>query len=170
LRLLNSATLNSDVGQVPQYMEDRAKLTVRQKDCVRLVSDGYTSKQIAQFLSISPSTVDNHIRSALRVLDVETRAEAARALKRLETSQRLTSQPQSIAHIEFYTQSSSPTAAKSAENPHPTKAWAVVPVGGVQNNLNVGGRTIAILQVAGISLMALLGLSILLAGALHVFS
>ena len=150
-------------------MNDREKLTLRQKDCVRLVSDGYTSKQIAKFLSISPSTVDNHIRSALRALNVETRAEAARALKRLETSQHLTSQATGIDQMDVPTQPSALTAAMAADNRHPIKALVVVPIGGIQNNLNVSGKTLAILQVAGVSLTALLALSILLAGALRVF-
>jgi DNA-binding CsgD family transcriptional regulator len=157
------------VRQVPLPMDDQGKLTLRQKDCVRLVSDGYTSKQIAKFLSISPSTVDNHIRSALRTLNVENRAEAARALKRFETSQQLTSQATDVDQLDVCTQLSVLTAATASVNSHPTKAWAVVPIGGIQNNLNVSGKTLAILQVAGISLTALLALSILLAGALRVF-
>lgn len=150
-------------------MSDRGKLTLRQKDCVRLVADGYTSKQIAQFLNISPSTVDNHIRSALRALNVESRAEAARALKRLETNQRLTNQASSVDQTDVGTQLSLLTAATASDKRHPTKAWAVVPIGGFENNLNASGKTLAILQVAGVSLMALLALSILLAGALRVF-
>jgi FixJ family two-component response regulator len=40
------------------------RLTLRQKDCLRLVAQGYTSKEIGRELGISYSTVDNHLLAA----------------------------------------------------------------------------------------------------------
>ena len=75
------------------------KLTVRQRDCLRLVLQHMQSKEIGRELGISPMTVDNHFRSAIQILGVSSRLEAARLLEsyeRGETSQRLTSQPRPV--------------------------------------------------------------------------
>lgn len=66
------------------------RLTERQKACLRLVGQGYTSKEIGRHLGISPATVDNHIRAVLDALQAETRQEAARLLATVEASQPLT--------------------------------------------------------------------------------
>jgi len=54
------------------------KLTSGQLDCLRLVADHLSSKEIAAELNISPHTVDQRIRGALQILGVERRAQAAR--------------------------------------------------------------------------------------------
>ncbi|MCA1838662.1 MAG: helix-turn-helix transcriptional regulator [Actinobacteria bacterium] len=60
-------------------MEDRiARLTAGQLDCLRLVDQHLSSKEIAVELGISPHTVDQRIRQALHILGVERRAQAAR--------------------------------------------------------------------------------------------
>lgn len=55
-------------------------LTPRQRDCLRLVSSGYQTKEIAGQLGISPGRVDKHITNALRILGVSGRVQAARLL------------------------------------------------------------------------------------------
>src|SRR5947209_14475497 len=55
-----------------------AKLTAGQLDCLRLVDQHLSSKEIAAELHISPHTVDQRIRQALAILGVERRAQAAR--------------------------------------------------------------------------------------------
>lgn len=60
-------------------MEDRiARLTAGQLDCLRLVDQHLSSKEIAAELGISPHTVDQRIRQALHILGVERRSQAAR--------------------------------------------------------------------------------------------
>ncbi|MEO5641418.1 MAG: helix-turn-helix transcriptional regulator [Sphingomicrobium sp.] len=54
------------------------KLTSRQLDCLRLVAQHLSSKEIAGELGISPHTVDQRIRQALQILGVERRSQAAR--------------------------------------------------------------------------------------------
>lgn len=76
-----------------------AKITARQRDCLRLVLQHKQSKEIGRELGISPMTVDNHFRSAIQTLGVSSRLEAALILdahEREEPSQRLTSQPDRI--------------------------------------------------------------------------
>src|SRR3982750_820611 len=55
-----------------------ARLTAGQLDCLRLVDQHLSSKEIAAELRISPHTVDQRIRQALAILKVERRAQAAR--------------------------------------------------------------------------------------------
>ena len=55
-----------------------ARLSQGQLDCLRLVNDHHSSKEIAAALEISPHTVDQRIRGALHILGVERRNQAAR--------------------------------------------------------------------------------------------
>ena len=55
-----------------------ARLTAGQLDCLRLVDQHLSSKEIAAELGISPHTVDQRVRQALATLGVERRAQAAR--------------------------------------------------------------------------------------------
>jgi hypothetical protein len=57
--------------------------------CLLLVAERRTSKEIARHLGISPHTVDQRIRLALKTLGVRDRLEASRLLlDYLETEQR----------------------------------------------------------------------------------
>jgi DNA-binding CsgD family transcriptional regulator len=55
-----------------------ARLTSGQLDCLRLVDEHLSSKEIAGRLGISSHTVDQRIRGALHILGVERRSQAAR--------------------------------------------------------------------------------------------
>ena len=55
-----------------------ARLTPGQLDCLRLVGEHLSSKEIAVELEISPHTVDQRVRQALQILHVERRTQAAR--------------------------------------------------------------------------------------------
>ena len=55
-----------------------ARLTRGQLDCLLLVDQHLSSKEIAVELGISPHTVDQRIRGALQILGVERRTQAAR--------------------------------------------------------------------------------------------
>ena len=137
------------------------RLTERQKDCLRLVSEGYISKEIGRLLGISPATVDNHVRAALEVLRAPSRAEAARMLRAHETDQALTSQPAPLAEP-------LPIPAVSDVGPSDRSWWSrLVPApGGARNTLSWEDRNFAILRVALAGLIVLvlatLGLSLLL--------
>lgn len=54
------------------------RLTVRERDILRLLADGLSDRDIATALTISTRTVESHVSSILRKLDVRNRAEAAR--------------------------------------------------------------------------------------------
>jgi DNA-binding CsgD family transcriptional regulator len=64
-----------------------ARLTDRQRDCLRLIARGHASdKEIAAALGISPETAKQHVAAARRTLNVPTRAQAARLLAAREES------------------------------------------------------------------------------------
>lgn len=60
------------------------QLTARERDCLRLVARGMSSKEIALALGLSPLTVDGYLKEAVRTLGVSSRREAARALASYE--------------------------------------------------------------------------------------
>src|SRR5688572_18682255 len=63
-----SADDADDVGQL---------LSARESEVLRLLAEGMTDREIAAALAISPRTVESHVSSVLRKLDVRNRAEAA---------------------------------------------------------------------------------------------
>jgi DNA-binding CsgD family transcriptional regulator len=72
-----------DAGANADLMAERvAKLTQGQLDCLLLVDQLLSSKEIASELKISPHTVDQRIRQALQILGVERRNHAARIVAR----------------------------------------------------------------------------------------
>jgi DNA-binding CsgD family transcriptional regulator len=68
----------SNSGSGDPMSERVAKLTAGQLDCLRLVDQLLSSKEIAAELKISPHTVDQRVRQALAILGVDRRTQAAR--------------------------------------------------------------------------------------------
>jgi len=58
---------------------NRATLTLRQLEVLRLVSTGKTDKEIARVLGLSPRTVEMHVCHVLDTLHCRSRADAVRA-------------------------------------------------------------------------------------------
>jgi DNA-binding CsgD family transcriptional regulator len=91
----------SDFGEnvVPDSREQRiARLSLGQRQCLELVNQHLSSKEIALRLGISPHTVDQRVRQALQILGVDKRGEAARLVAGAENGddpayQRLIHQP-----------------------------------------------------------------------------
>jgi DNA-binding NarL/FixJ family response regulator len=54
------------------------QLTSRERDVLRLIARGYTYKEIARRLEISAKTVETHVSSVLRKLQLSTRHELTR--------------------------------------------------------------------------------------------
>jgi ATP/maltotriose-dependent transcriptional regulator MalT len=59
---------------------DRTGLTPREVQVLRLVGDGFTSREIGQRLYLSVRTVEMHVRNGVAKLGCRTRAEAVRRL------------------------------------------------------------------------------------------
>lgn len=60
-------------------------LTERQRECLRLVSQGYKEKEIARELGIHHETVRKHLKGAMQRLNTNSRFIAARALAEHES-------------------------------------------------------------------------------------
>ena len=56
----------------------RSTLTSREHSVVQLVAEGYTNKQIAHVLSISPKTVETHRAAVMRKLTLTSSAALVR--------------------------------------------------------------------------------------------
>ena len=68
---------------LPADMEERVRrLSAGQLDCLLLVDQHLSSKEIAGELGISSHTVDQRVRQALQILGVQRRAQAARIVAR----------------------------------------------------------------------------------------
>jgi DNA-binding CsgD family transcriptional regulator len=101
-------------------LERVARLTAGQLDCLRLVDQHLSSKEIATELGISPHTVDQRIRQALAILGVERRAQAARVVAQYSGPyQRLIHQS---PYIPADPQSGHPDAAVSNQIRHAGRA------------------------------------------------
>ncbi|MFC8868329.1 AAA family ATPase [Streptomyces sp. NPDC057148] len=70
-------------GRVPADPAEALGLTSRERDVLRLVSDGRTNRQIAEELFISPKTASVHVSNILAKLGVSGRGEAAAVAHRL---------------------------------------------------------------------------------------
>jgi DNA-binding CsgD family transcriptional regulator len=97
-----------------------ARLTPGQLDCLRLVDQLLSSKEIAAELHISPHTVDQRIRQSLAILGVERRTQAARIVAQYKGPyQRLIHQPPYIVGVD---QPRHPEAAVSNQIRHADRA------------------------------------------------
>jgi DNA-binding CsgD family transcriptional regulator len=84
-------------------MSDRQcpDLSEGQKDCLRLVGDHFTSKEIARQLGISHFTVDQRLNAARKKLNAANRTEAAKLFASIEEGniyERLVYQPHTVAN------------------------------------------------------------------------
>jgi DNA-binding CsgD family transcriptional regulator len=74
--------------QEQNQIEALESLTAKQREMLRLVYQHMRSKQIARVMGVSPYTVDEYLRLALRKLGVATRVDAARLLAEHELAQK----------------------------------------------------------------------------------
>jgi DNA-binding CsgD family transcriptional regulator len=117
----HGAPRDTSRANLPDELAERiARLTPGQLDCLRLVDQLLSSKEIAAELKISPHTVDQRIRQALAILGVERRAQAARIVANSKGPyQRLIHQ---TPYIPAEPQSRQPDAAVSNQIRHADRA------------------------------------------------
>lgn len=64
--------------EVAQVDEDLDRLSEREREVMRLIARGYAYKEVAAELYISPKTVETHVSSVLRKLQLSSRHELTR--------------------------------------------------------------------------------------------
>jgi len=66
------------IARSPEGLDSTPSLTERETEILRYVAKGLTAKQIAEHLSLSHRTVENHVQATFRKLQVANRVELAR--------------------------------------------------------------------------------------------
>ncbi|MFH0736260.1 MAG: response regulator transcription factor [bacterium] len=61
----------------PSVIIDSVRMTKREKQVIELIADGFTNKEIAQKLHLSPYTVKSHVHNVLEKLSLQTRVQIA---------------------------------------------------------------------------------------------
>ena len=65
-------------GAAPSFDPELDQLTTREREVLRLIARGYTYKEIAKEFTISSRTVETHVSSVLRKLQLSTRHQLTR--------------------------------------------------------------------------------------------
>ena len=76
--------------------ESRTNLTASELRVARMAADGMTNREIAQALFLTENTIETHLRSAFRKLEIHSRSQLARALSQRATfvlTEKLTDSP-----------------------------------------------------------------------------
>ena len=75
-----SSEMSADVvtALVKPATERRERLTLRQRDVLRLLADGRTMKEVAATLNVSPRTVEKHKYQIMDILGIGSTAELVR--------------------------------------------------------------------------------------------
>lgn len=145
------------------------RLSERQKQCLELVAKGHTSKQIGRILNLSPSTVDNHLNTAVERLGADSRVVAARLFVTQNRDVR-------FAHLEstgeMQRQSGGTEVFDIGREKRElfTSAFSIPPVGGKVNRLSQRRRYYHVIQIMLLALMAFSAVTITVAGIVHLFS
>jgi DNA-binding NarL/FixJ family response regulator len=72
------AAMPAGEDQRPAFDPELDQLTTREREVLRLIARGYTYKEIAKELFISAKTVESHVSSVLRKLQLSTRHQLTR--------------------------------------------------------------------------------------------
>jgi DNA-binding NarL/FixJ family response regulator len=68
----------AETAERPSFDPELDQLTSREREVLRLIARGYTYKEIARELFISVKTVEHHVSSVLRKLQLSTRHQLTR--------------------------------------------------------------------------------------------
>jgi DNA-binding CsgD family transcriptional regulator len=74
---INNNDSNKTIGLGNDEIQINVYLSDRETEILRLLPEGYTNRQISEFLSISPNTVKTHVNSIFNKMGVNDRTMAA---------------------------------------------------------------------------------------------
>ena len=131
-------------------------LTPRQLECMRLVEQGLTAKQIAHQLTISHRTVEQHVSDALDALGANNRLAAVARMRELEPKK--AEQPaytfmlREASTIDSHLRPDPPLLR--AEEPEIQEEWPIVPsMGGELSTAPPAIRKAWMIRIAAIAIM-----------------
>ena len=151
-------------------------LSEGEKQCLRLVAQGFSSKEIARQLHVSEHTVDQRVRTSLRKFGVPSRKEAARLFVSGQEHATVSGTYQPLIH-QSERLASDPEAASSPGQPDSpdteTERRSLLrrilafgpPLGGSINELSIDGRILAMVRAAVLTGVGVVTLLLLIAGA-----
>jgi DNA-binding CsgD family transcriptional regulator len=141
-----------------------ATLSEGQKNCLRLVGSGMSSKEIAKCTGLTPQTVDTYIKTALARTGASNRRDAARALAAWELSQQSGSPPPTLAGSGYHADDRPRTGGAA------WRQWLrLPPVGGGLKELTWTQKSYQALLVAVVAAAVVIALSLALAGLFQTF-
>jgi DNA-binding CsgD family transcriptional regulator len=154
------------MDSMPKAVE---RLSERQKQCLRLVYERHTSKEIGRHLGLSFDTVDQHVKRAMQILGSSSRGEAARTLIAHESGhpQLLVTQPEGVA--DRIPELPSPLQANGAASVFKTLLSALFglpAVGGEENDLSAKARLAHILRIGFVSAVMLFAILVIATGSI----
>ena len=83
-----AARARGELGRISAGREDEGGLTATQRQVAELVVEGLTNRQVADRLFMSVHTVEAHLSSVYRALDIGSRTDLGAALRRLADTSR----------------------------------------------------------------------------------
>ncbi|WP_294132963.1 helix-turn-helix transcriptional regulator [Sphingobium sp.] len=151
-------------------------LSEGEKQCLRLVSQGFNSKEIARQLHVSEHTVDQRVRTSLRKFGVPSRKEAARLFVSFDQPQAQSGTYQPLIHQTQRLASDASPASSIAQPDRPDEQMERKtllrrilafgpPLGGSINELSFDGRILAMIRAAVLTGVGVVTLLLLIAGA-----
>lgn len=138
-------------------------LSDRQKDCLRLVGRGMSSKEIAIETGLSPNSVDTYLKAAMSSLGVANRRDAARLLGSHEASQHLGSPTPAVAAVLARPQSGATIVGGGAG------MLSLPLLGGRPNHLSAAAKTFAVLRIAAVSAVVVVAIALLIVALFRTF-
>lgn len=150
----------------PEAAALATRLSGRQRECLILVRNGLTSKEIGRLLSLAPSTVDNHLNAATERLGCSSRAIAAQILEMAEQfGDHTLSESETKSN-----KNSSVYSGDTTAHPTPQRSYFLPPFGGPPNEETAARRITHIGLIAIAATMAFAAITITVAGVIELFS
>lgn len=143
---------------------DASQLSESQKNCLRLVARGMSTKEIAAETGLSPQTVDTYVKAAMSRLGATNRRDAARALTGWELSQKSGSPSQALAEPSNEAESFMQAGWKGLSD-----LLFPIPAGGRLHDLNAVQMTLLAVRSGITGVVLVLAIVILFLGILKVF-
>lgn len=151
-------------------------LSEGEKQCLRLVAQGFNSKEIARQLHVSEHTVDQRVRTSLRKYGVASRKEAARLFVSGEQGSGLNGAYQPLIYQPEPLASDPEPASSLAQPDRPDEKAEQTnllrrilafgpPLGGSTNELSTDGRILAMIRAAVLTGVGVITLLLLISGA-----